>query len=159
MTNPVEWAEQEFGAQAVFNRVQQVAQELGEVSRIKDGLVVQLRDLTWEKDEREAAIAAKVLAESLGLVKPHSDAAVGRITKTEIGQDELCKSLAIRIMQTRESLDKADSRVETLKVEARALSSRQQVIAGLLHFFASCKEAETVSRSLQHGTPATRWPV
>lgn len=159
MTNPVEWAEQEFGAQAVFNRVQQVAQELSEVSRIRDAAQLQLRDLTWEKDEREAAIAAEVLAETKGLDKPPSDAAVGRQTKLRIGEDQLCKSLAIRIMQTRESLDKADSRVEALKVEARALSSRQQVIAGLLHFFASCKEAETAARSALVSNPASRWPM
>lgn len=159
MTNPVEWAEQEFGAQAVFNRVKQVAQELSEVSRIRDAAQLQLRDLTWEKDEREAAIAAEVFADARSQDKPPSDAAVGRMTKTRIGEDGVVKSLSIRIMQTRESLDKADSRVETLKVEARALSSRQQVIAGLLHFFASCKEAETAARSALVSNPASRWPL
>lgn len=159
MINPVEWAEQEFGAQAVFNRFDQVSQELNEVLRIKDAYARELRDLTWERDEREAAIAAKVLAGFMGDVKPPSDAAVGRRTKAEIGEDELCKSLSIKILGVRESLDKADSRAEALKVEARGLNARSEVIAAQLAFLTACKNAETVQRNLLHGNPGSRWPV
>jgi hypothetical protein len=163
MTNPVEWAEKDLGAQQVWDESQSVTTDLQTELRVRDAFAGELRVHQSNLDEAEYLVAERTtaaLAENGSRVvgKAPSQAAIDRAVKTAIVEDKTCASLRTMIRDTRINLDGADSRVEGLKIRARALTARMELVAQQLAFYASCKNAETAARNQLVGSPASRWP-
>jgi hypothetical protein len=161
MTNPVEWAEKDLGAQTVWEESQQVHVELVKAMRHRDAIFAGIRvnQSNLEEAERNVVSTATAkAAEQSPTGKAPSQTALNNIAKEAIASDPVCKSFRDTILDLRLNLDDADSKVEALKVKSRALTARMELVAQQLRFYASCKEAETAARRLMLGNPGNNWP-
>ena len=158
MTTPVEWVEQQFDTQTVWQQYKTTDEEMAGAMDAKAKLTGQLRVAQAKLDEAESLVINEYLGSVGSLAKPPSQAAIDREIKARVSNDGACKALRDAILTLRIRIDDADSQVEVLKLRSRALMNRMSVIAAELRFYATCKEAETTARRLSMGNPAVNWP-
>lgn len=159
MTNPVAWAEKDLGAQQVWDESQRVIEDLKREMGVRDAFASEIRVHEFKLDEQKAIVterAAAAVAEKMGAKT--TQAAIDRAVKEELANDDACRTYRQLIVEARINLDAADSRVEGLKIQARAITARMDLVAQQLAFFAACKNAETVARNQLLGSPGSKWP-
>lgn len=155
---PVEYVENGLDAHKVWEESQEVVRRLTDARRMRDELARSVKKARLELDEFEAELIDTVQSGYAKLVKPPSQAQIDRDTKAEVANSVEHRGMRHRIADQQGYLDAAETEVRNLESQARALDSRMKELAAILHFYAACKQAETLARSMALGNPAVTWP-
>jgi hypothetical protein len=151
---PVQYAETILGVHTEYEALESIITDLDDALKNQAALSVMVRQLRHSLSEREYEITCKVRAE----YESSSQAAFDRKVKELIDADPDVQSFRQEILNASNRADTQSAEVRTLEVRAKAKNSRLVELGGLLHYYASCKEAQTEARKQVGGDPSRNWP-
>lgn len=158
MTTPIEYVEKELGAHTVWEETRRVLTDLEEGQRTRDSLSASLRVLRHDLEVRQSFLLDKIITDHEGDVKRPAEAQIDRELKAAMAKDAVCQQMKVDIVNNQNHLEDVEGKVRTMEFRLKALTARTTDIAGILQFYAACKNAQTEARKLQVGNPAISWP-